>query len=83
MRYALTITNVTPEDAGTYEVVGINAAGEARCEAQVAVEAPVAPKAAPTQEAKLVKPLAKESTVVEGQPSKIQVQLQSAGKFTF
>lgn len=79
MRYALTITNVNPEDQGTYEVVGINAAGEARCEAQVTIqESAVAPKAAPSPEIKFVKPLVKESKAVEGQPSTIQVQVQTA-----
>lgn len=82
MRYTLTITGMTQDEEGSYEVVGINAAGEARCEAQVTIqEAVVAPSKAPSaaQEAKFVKPFVKESKAIEGQPTNLQVQVQSGG----
>jgi len=86
MRYTLTITDVRPEDAGKYEVVAINAAGEARCEAQVSLQdapAPVAvAPAKPAEEPKFVKALIKETRAEEGEKLTITTQVVCPGNQT-
>jgi titin len=83
MRYSLVITDLRPEDQGKYEVVAINAAGEARCEAEVSIPeapAPVVKPAVPTEEAKFVKALVKESKATEGETFSIATQVQAQGR---
>ncbi len=58
----------------------LHSAGEARCEAQVTIQDVASKTTTPTQEAKFVKPFAKESKAVEGGPTNLQVQVQSSGK---
>lgn len=70
--YTLLIIEAYPEDVGKYECVAVNNAGEARCDAELYVQSPTAPKkdkpSAPGAEKPptIVEPL-KDQTVPEGQ----------------
>lgn len=68
------IIETIPEDSGQYECVAINSAGEARCEAECLVQAPVskaAPKQSPTtptEQAPTIIQNLSDQMMKEGQP---------------
>ncbi|XP_067120871.1 titin [Centruroides vittatus] len=79
--YTLLILEAVNEDAGSYECVAINKAGEARCQANVIIESPTKPKAAVSKDQgkeskvpEVVDPL-KDLTVKEGQSAVFQCKI--------
>lgn len=78
--YTLLIIEAYPEDAGKYECVAVNSAGEARCDAHCNIDAPISPKqekpTTPGKESapKILEAL-KDQKVAEGQPTSFRTRV--------
>ena len=81
--HTLLIIEVVPEDSGKYECVAMNSAGEARCEAECAVQAPSTPAkpSKPTTPGtekvpSVIEPL-KDQTIREGQSVEFKCKISA------
>ncbi|ODN04243.1 Titin [Orchesella cincta] len=76
--YTLEIRDATVADQGKYEVVGLNSAGEARCECEVVITEPVA-LTKPKPESGIVKGIEPLTTANEGQSAVLSIQFAKFG----
>lgn len=79
-RYTLNIREASLADQGKYEVVGLNSAGEARCECEVVITEPISLAKAKPSETTISKGLEPSTSVDEGQSSSLSVLVAGLGE---
>lgn len=82
-RYVLQVREATTTDGGKYEVVGLNSAGEARCECEVVITEPTSlqkPKQVGQNEIVISKGLEEKTVVDEGGSTSLAVLVTNFGK---
>lgn len=76
----MNVREATLADQGKYEVVGLNSAGEARCECEVVITEPVSLTKAKPSETTITKGLEPSTLVEEGQSSSLSVLVAGLGE---